>query len=86
MGLRYVNDFNGEVQQGIGYYQTTTRNGERASTAQTYLASVRDDAKLKVVTGALAHRIRTDAGVRSRSNSAKAATRPCRCACATRSS
>ena len=62
MGLRYVNDFNGEVQQGIGYYQTTTRNGERASTAQTYLASVRDDAKLKVVTGALAHRIRTDAG------------------------
>ena len=35
MGLRYVNDFNGEVQQGIGYYQTTTRNGERASTAQT---------------------------------------------------
>lgn len=62
MGLSYVNDFNGEVQQGIGYYQTTTRDGERASTARTYLASVRDDAKLKVVTGALVHRIRTDAG------------------------
>ena len=61
MGLSYVNDFNGEVQQGIGYYQTTTRDGERASTARTYLASVRDDAKLKVVTGALVHRIRTDA-------------------------
>ncbi|WP_396331708.1 GMC family oxidoreductase [Burkholderia anthina] len=62
MGLSYVNDFNGEVQQGIGYYQTTTRNGERASTARTYLESVRNDAKLKVVTGALVHRIKTDSG------------------------
>jgi len=57
MGLPYVNDFNGASQEGVGFYQTTTRNGARASTARTYLKSVRDDARLKVVTDALAHRV-----------------------------
>ena len=63
IGLSYVNDFNGNLQQGIGYYQTTTRHGERASTARTYLESVRGSAALTVVTGALVHRIETSNGV-----------------------
>ncbi|MGP5569947.1 GMC family oxidoreductase [Pseudomonas helleri] len=57
MGLPYVNDFNGASQEGVGYYQTTTRNGSRASTAQTYLKSVRDNPNLQVITNALVHRV-----------------------------
>lgn len=57
MGLPYVNDFNGASQEGVGFYQTTTRNGARASTSRTYLKSVRDNSKLTVVTDALAHKV-----------------------------
>ncbi|KLN96040.1 GMC family oxidoreductase [Moellerella wisconsensis] len=39
-GLNYSIDFNAENQQGVGYYQTTTHNGERASTSRSYLKSV----------------------------------------------
>lgn len=45
-GLPYVNDLNGEHQQGVGFYQTTTQNGERASTSKTYLKSVMQSNKL----------------------------------------
>ncbi|WP_111892485.1 GMC family oxidoreductase [Acinetobacter sp. MB5] len=57
MGLNYVNDFNGKSQVGIGFYQTTTKNGERASTSQTYLKSIADNPNLTVVTHALVHKI-----------------------------
>ena len=57
MGLPYVNDFNGASQEGVGFYQTTTRNGARASTARTYLKSVRDSSRLRVVTDALVHKV-----------------------------
>ena len=57
MGLPYVNDFNGASQEGVGFYQTTTHNGARASTARTYLKSVRDNTKLTVITDALAHKV-----------------------------
>lgn len=56
-GLPYNDDFNGAAQQGVGFYQTTTCDGARASTAATYLAAVRDDPKLTVRTGALALRV-----------------------------
>ncbi|WP_321871900.1 GMC family oxidoreductase [Paraburkholderia tropica] len=61
-GLPYVNDFNGADQQGIGFYQTTTRNGARASTARTYLKSIQDDARLTVITDALVHQVTIDNG------------------------
>jgi len=51
-GLRYNDDFNGERQDGVGFYQSTTFDGERGSTSATYLAAVRGDARLTVVTGA----------------------------------
>jgi choline dehydrogenase-like flavoprotein len=50
-------DFNGAGQEGAGYYQTTMRNGVRASTAAGYLKDARRRANLAVVSGALATRI-----------------------------
>jgi choline dehydrogenase len=50
-------DFNGSVQEGAGYYQTTMRNGVRSSTAAGYLKPARRRANLKVVSEALATRI-----------------------------
>lgn len=57
MGLAYVNDFNGASQQGVGYYQTTTRSGERCSTSKAYLKRVQGNSKLTVITGALTHKV-----------------------------
>ena len=45
-GLPYNDDFNGATQAGVGFYQTTTFEGQRASTAATYLAAVRHSPKL----------------------------------------
>lgn len=50
-------DFNGPTQEGAGYYQTTTRNGLRCSTAVGYLKPARKRANLTVVSGALASRV-----------------------------
>jgi choline dehydrogenase len=36
-GLPANDDFNGPDQEGVGWYQTTTRDGLRASTAEAYL-------------------------------------------------
>ena len=45
-------DFNGEQQDGVGFYQVTQRDGQRCSAADAYLASRPQN--LTVVTGALA--------------------------------
>jgi choline dehydrogenase len=45
-------DFNGAEQEGVGYHQTTTRNGRRCSTAVGYLHPVRNRPNLRVITGA----------------------------------
>src|SRR5438105_3113719 len=37
LGYRRNDDFNGASQDGVGYHQTTTRNGRRCSTAVGYL-------------------------------------------------
>ena len=50
-------DFNGAVQEGAGYYQTTMRDGVRSSAATGYLKQARRRANLKVVPQALATRI-----------------------------
>ena len=36
-GIGYNPDFNGETQEGVGYYQITARNGRRMSAARAYL-------------------------------------------------
>jgi choline dehydrogenase len=53
-------DFNGPVQEGAGYYQTTMSNGVRSSAAHGYLKAARRRANLKVVSKALATRILFD--------------------------
>lgn len=56
-GYEYIVDHNGKNMQGVGFYQTTTHNGERASTARTYLKQVRKDKNLKLELNALVSRI-----------------------------
>ena len=56
-GLPLTQDFNGESQDGVGWYQTTTRKGSRSSSAEAYLKPVRSRRNLKVITGAVAARI-----------------------------
>ncbi|MBY4597801.1 choline dehydrogenase [bacterium BD-1] len=55
-------DFNGARQDGFGWYQTTTRDGARSSSARAYLAPVRHRPNLKVVTKATASRVTFDKG------------------------
>lgn len=52
-----TDDFNGTRQEGFGWYQTTTRNGARCSSAKAYLTPVRKRANLTVITGATASRV-----------------------------
>ena len=56
-------DFNGARQEGVGYYQTTMRDGERWSAARSFLDPVRNRPNLRVLTGALVERVVIDAGV-----------------------
>ena len=50
-------DFNGERQDGFGFYQVTQRQGARCSTAAAYLKPVRGRPNLRVITRAQASRI-----------------------------
>ncbi len=56
-GIPRNDDFNGPRQEGAGYFQLTTRNGRRWSTAAGYLRQARNRHNLKVETNALATRI-----------------------------
>ncbi len=51
-------DFNGPEQDGAGYYQMTTRNGKRASTAQAYLKPALSRSNLTVMTDTLVEKVR----------------------------
>jgi choline dehydrogenase len=46
----YNKDFNGSDQEGIGFYQTTQKNGKRCSAAKAYLVPVLDRENLTVMT------------------------------------
>ncbi len=56
-GLPRNDDFNGPTQEGAGYFQLTTRNGRRWSTARGYLKPARKRHNLAVVSNALTTRI-----------------------------
>jgi choline dehydrogenase len=58
IGIPRNDDFNRERQEGAGYYQSTARNGRRASCAVGYLRPARRRDNLRVETGALVTRIR----------------------------
>ena len=71
-GIPPTKDFNGPSQEGVGYYQLTTRNGRRCSAAVGYLRPAMKRPNLRVITDALAERIlfrgKTATGVDVRSN------------------
>jgi choline dehydrogenase len=58
IGIPRNDDFNGERQEGAGYYHTTARRGRRASCAVAYLRPAQKRSNLRVETGALVTRIR----------------------------
>jgi choline dehydrogenase len=60
LGFPHNDDFNGSVQEGVGYYQLTTRNGRRCSTAVGYLRPAMKRPNLRVITNALSERITLD--------------------------
>ena len=49
-GVPANNDFNGARQEGVGYYQTTTTNRRRWSSARAYLGAAKGRANLVVAT------------------------------------
>jgi choline dehydrogenase len=56
-GYPVNDDFNGDRQEGAGFYQTTMKNGLRASAAACYLDPARHRTNLRVVPEALTTRI-----------------------------
>ncbi len=57
LGIPPNDDFNGARQEGAGYFQLTTRNGFRCSTAAAYLRPAKRRQNLKVVTQAFTESI-----------------------------
>ncbi len=61
-GLPLNPDFNGEQQEGVGYFQTTSRNGRRCSTAVGYLNPAKSRKNLRIETHAHATRVLVENG------------------------
>ena len=59
-GLAFNSDMNGATQEGVGYYQLTTHQGQRMSAARAYLKPARRRPNLTVVCNALVQRIEFD--------------------------
>ena len=59
-GIPANDDFNGAHQEGVGYYQTTTRNRRRWSAARAYLGPAKGRRNLTVETEAHATRVLFD--------------------------
>src|SRR3954466_3237322 len=57
LGFPRNDDFNGARQDGVGYHQTTTRNGRRCSTAVGYLRPAMQRPNLRGATNALSEKL-----------------------------
>lgn len=57
LGIPRTTDFNGDEQEGVGYFQLTTKNGLRCSSAVAYLHPIKYRPNLAVVTDALVTRV-----------------------------
>lgn len=55
--IKYNADFNGESQEGVGWYQVTQINGQRCSAAVAYLKPIRDRKNLDVITEAFSEKV-----------------------------
>ena len=56
-GYPFNPDYNGATQEGVGYFQLTTRKGRRCSAAVAFLNPVRSRSNLQIITKALVTRI-----------------------------
>ena len=59
-GYPFNPDYNGAEQEGVGYFQLTTRNGRRCSAAVAYLKPIRGRSNLNIITNALVTRVVLD--------------------------
>ncbi len=55
-------DCNGRGQEGVGYYQLTSRNGRRCSSAQAFLKPARNRNNLRIITRALTRKVVIESG------------------------
>jgi choline dehydrogenase len=62
-GIPRNGDFNGAVQEGVGYYQATQWGGLRCSAARGYLRPIRDHKNLQLLKRAFVGRVRVRNGV-----------------------
>lgn len=60
LGYPRTDDFNGDQQEGVGYYQLTVKDGKRWCTANAYLRPALDRDNLTVITDAHANNIEWD--------------------------
>lgn len=56
-GYAFNNDYNGAEQEGVGYFQLTSRKGRRCSSAVAYLNPVKSRPNLKIITRAQVQRV-----------------------------
>jgi choline dehydrogenase len=61
-GVPDNDDFNGPVQEGVGWFQLTVKGGERFGTSKAFLRPILDRANLTVRTGVLTTRILIENG------------------------
>ena len=61
-GFPFNPDYNGAQQEGVGYFQLTTRNGRRCSAAVGYLKPVKHRPNLRIITHAQVQKIDLDGG------------------------
>lgn len=57
IGIPKSDDFNGENQEGVGYFQLTQRNGFRCSSAKAYLKPAKSRDNLSIITNALTRKV-----------------------------
>ena len=57
LGVPFIADFNGAVQEGVSWYDVTQKNARRESTATAYLKPIRSRKNLTVLTHALGRKI-----------------------------
>jgi choline dehydrogenase len=56
-GYPFNPDYNGATQEGVGYFQLTSRKGRRCSSAVAYLNPVRNRSNLRIITRAMTTRV-----------------------------
>ena len=59
-GYKFNPDYNGAEQEGVSYFQLTTRNGRRCSSAVAFLNPARKRPNLKIITNAQVQRVVLD--------------------------